>query len=621
MNNQVPALAPGGSPDPNQHIYSFLQYYAHLADPPGYAVLIEGPPGIGKTHLVKCFLDCTFGGRRKDVAYISLFGSKNIEQIDVALHAQERPFATAGKAEAEGQAANTFACQELERQALESKAPLLYVFDDLERCDIPINEMLGYINQLIEHGGCKVVLLGSEREMKQKEVYRALRGKVVGKTLQLQLAFHGALQWCASRLEGTEFRDFLLGQEAEIARLYDSSGINNLRVLQQTIWDFQRLYEAGSEEHRRSVPAMAALLRTFFPISFEFKEGRLVAENLLGGYSEEPWKEIRDRYIGVQLLDDLISADVLERLLARGQVPAEAIRARLDSSHYFAFRQAEPSWQTVWYFYERTDERFIAALADMEGRFAQRKYTLPGEILHVFALRLWLASEQLIPITGGQVKEQCVAYVDDLRASARLVPASSRSDMEDMRDSYGGLTYYRNDTQHFQELARYLSKQRTVVLKAYLREQAKGLLCVLKDNYVQFASRVGNPQGEEGENFYSLPVLAAMAPASFVGILSNLAPHQQRYVLRALADRYAQRDVAWDLPDEIDWLRSVKRLMEDATGRPTLAQKRRNKFAEWHIVPILKDFPAFGARASPVAAGPSQDKSHLVLVKQPPPPE
>ena len=39
---------------------------------------------------------------------------------------------------------------------------MVVCFDDLERCTIPINELFGYVNNLIEHCNCKVLILADE---------------------------------------------------------------------------------------------------------------------------------------------------------------------------------------------------------------------------------------------------------------------------------------------------------------------------------------------------------------------------------------------------------------------------------------------------------------------------
>src|SRR5215471_18573727 len=72
------------SEDPNIHIKQYLSYYFSLSHAPHYAVMINGPWGIGKTYLLKKLLREHFTDSEKFV-YISLFGLTSIEEIDAAL--------------------------------------------------------------------------------------------------------------------------------------------------------------------------------------------------------------------------------------------------------------------------------------------------------------------------------------------------------------------------------------------------------------------------------------------------------------------------------------------------------------------------------------------------------
>ncbi|RGF80662.1 P-loop NTPase fold protein [Blautia sp. OF03-13] len=41
----------------------------------------------------------------------------------------------------------------------------IFVFDDLERCECPINELFGFLNELIEHENTKVIIIANEKEV------------------------------------------------------------------------------------------------------------------------------------------------------------------------------------------------------------------------------------------------------------------------------------------------------------------------------------------------------------------------------------------------------------------------------------------------------------------------
>jgi len=44
----------------NKHVWDYLEYYLRLGHAPGFAVLVSGPWGVGKTYLMKAFLKKEF---------------------------------------------------------------------------------------------------------------------------------------------------------------------------------------------------------------------------------------------------------------------------------------------------------------------------------------------------------------------------------------------------------------------------------------------------------------------------------------------------------------------------------------------------------------------------------
>jgi GTPase SAR1 family protein len=69
----------------NKHGWDYLTYYLGLKHAPGFAVLVSGPWGVGKTYLLKAFLKEEFGEETANYVYVSLYGLSSIEEIDDAL--------------------------------------------------------------------------------------------------------------------------------------------------------------------------------------------------------------------------------------------------------------------------------------------------------------------------------------------------------------------------------------------------------------------------------------------------------------------------------------------------------------------------------------------------------
>lgn len=168
-----------------------------------YAILIDGDWGCGKTYFVKEYLidkienheknkekeDKSYKCRR--VVYISLYGVKSADDVTKQIF-MESYLAKTGKAKNvlkkgtevagkllpvafdvmtsfTGVKADNDKVLGVINDFLTIKNSIL-IFDDLERCDCPVNEMLGYINGFVEHEELKVILVANQKEI-GKESY------------------------------------------------------------------------------------------------------------------------------------------------------------------------------------------------------------------------------------------------------------------------------------------------------------------------------------------------------------------------------------------------------------------------------------------------------------------
>ena len=151
-----------------------------------YAFLINGKWGTGKTYFVKETLIPHIKNSHRDVNYISLYGIKSTDEISQMLCVQaikdKAPEKVRKSLESKGGQIGTKIATAALRLGLnlvgagetgiESIAELIpnyhnnvIIFDDLERCSCPINEVLGYINDFVEHSDAAVILVANEDEI------------------------------------------------------------------------------------------------------------------------------------------------------------------------------------------------------------------------------------------------------------------------------------------------------------------------------------------------------------------------------------------------------------------------------------------------------------------------
>lgn len=158
-----------------------------------YAILINGAWGSGKTFLYEHYLVDAISAieagkdKGKTNIYISLYGISSVEALSKQLLTNYLLYSTTkGKEIAQkgiksiagilgvvsqafsfsiGSVSADFSKVIQGISGLAEVKNMVICFDDLERCTIPINEFFGYVNNLIEHCNCKVLILADERNI------------------------------------------------------------------------------------------------------------------------------------------------------------------------------------------------------------------------------------------------------------------------------------------------------------------------------------------------------------------------------------------------------------------------------------------------------------------------
>ncbi|MCM1159280.1 MAG: KAP family NTPase [Clostridium sp.] len=199
-----------------------------------YAILIDGEWGCGKTYFVKHILldkikEFEQNSSKRTAKYISLYGCKTIQDIQEAMvwvFAEEAKNFLAQRTtkhinpiiknipkyikqktpkNIEPAIENILSTSKRVLNKVREKflpdvnvfeftsdwflmKDFIFIFDDLERCDCPINELFGFINGLVEHENTKVILIANEKEISMKELN-------VQKELQYFLALNDKIEW------------------------------------------------------------------------------------------------------------------------------------------------------------------------------------------------------------------------------------------------------------------------------------------------------------------------------------------------------------------------------------------------------------------------------------------
>ncbi|MBL4691788.1 MAG: hypothetical protein JKY92_00465 [Magnetovibrio sp.] len=620
----------------NTHIEDFLKYYSDLSFAPQYAVLIKGKWGTGKTHLVdrffKTYIPKSSGSKPRELnhLYVSLYGLTSTQEIEDAFFTQLHPLLSSKGAHIAGKIFKGLLKASIKVDLdgdkktdanISAQAPVIalpdylkntnqlpIVFDDLERCSIPIKDILGYINAFVEHEDCKVIILADEDKILENggDDYIKIKEKLIGKTFEVRAEFEAAFNHFLEAINSTSIKKLYQSNMSEIQLIFDRSKARNLRTLQRTMWDFERFSKALTTVHKAHNQAMKDIYRVFFALSFELKKGRLPHERIIE-FSRLFWgkeitkdkvdklpftQEIKKRYPEVPFDQTILGYDVLANILGNSIIDKTKIHTSLDQHHYFTPPKKEASWRILWDATRRDQEHVSTALHKFEEQFTNREFIITGEIMHVIGIRLWLADIKAIPKSRAEVFQEVKTYIDDLFQDNKLETDNNEfASLNRNMGGYGGLCFREKQSDEYQELISYLCTRQDEALEDSYPEKAKILMQEMHDDTDLFFQRLCI-NNTVNQLYYEIPILSYIEPDDFVDQLLSLPQDQQLTVISVFKQRYEHTGFVEKLRDEIPWLNKVSVILRNKASKMDAIPKHAiENNIEWYIQPLLIRFP------------------------------
>ena len=342
-------------------IESILDYVR--SDYTDYAIMINGEWGSGKTYfwnnqVKKKINSLKLNGKRYTTIYMSLYGISNLEEISKKIFMETSQLMDRNLRkymEANGQntipeyaktgidMANFFGAaangNKINYAEFFSTDDKVLCFDDLERANVDVIDILGYINNFVEHDHIKTIIICNEKELstkikssnlemktfiatylldKQGELnkkdipmvekiqekiehvfdkaidYERIKEKLIGETFEYAPQFDYIINGILMRYEGNRDLIRFLRENTElIMNTFNKSGTRNLRILKHALNDFSKIFDEVNKfypntNHR----VMQTMLIFTIAVSFEIKAGKITKEKFKNIKDNEEYKSI-----------------------------------------------------------------------------------------------------------------------------------------------------------------------------------------------------------------------------------------------------------------------------------------------------------------------------------------
>lgn len=570
----------------NDHIRSFLKYYFDLPVPPHYAVMIKGPWGSGKTHLIKGVVETA----DMKSLYASLNGISSTKEIEAEFFRQLHPVLSNPKVKLLGKFVQSALKVNLNFDAygdtkhdggLQAGVPdmdltkyadsperLLLVFDDLERCHLPVSQVLGYINFFVEHSECKVIILADEDRISQKDSsqldssndYTKIREKVIGKTFEVELDTRAAIIKFSEAVSNIHAKKAVVENMDMIEAIFAASTFMNLRHLRQALLDYSRIVD-DIQIPTYNTGMLRELLGTLIMYSLETKSG-VLAPGDIGRLQEialfhamkkeegpSPAQVFENKYYKLGIMDSFIPESHWTDFFIKGAFPTRCVKEHALRSQYYAAPAERPLWLRLQEMYRSDDEPLKTAILQADEFHREAKFTSIAELLNVTGSLLALSSYEVYEVPERVVVENAKKCISALRAQGALTSQRRYRDYD--HDSSFGYLHISRETVEYGEVIDFLITNCAEAKVESYPTEARELIALLKSDTEEFI-RVLNLETDDGPGYLSTPILKYADLDTFAEHLRSLKASSLSKVCKAFKDRYKHSPS--ELIEEAPWL-------------------------------------------------------------------
>ena len=599
----------------NSHIETYLDYYCDLSHAPGFAVLLQGQWGSGKTWFINKYRE-KLKEKNQKCLYVSLYGMTSLSEIEDAFFQQLHPILSSKGMAITGKIIKGFLKGALKvdldndnrddgtvnfqipeinlPEYLKNTDKSILIFDDLERCKIDLSNTLGYINYFVEHQDLKVILVANEDELLKDLSYRVIKEKLIGKTFSVSLDFEGALENFITIVNQPDVRNFLSDNIKSIQDLYEKAEYENLRNLKQIVLDFERIFNELPEKAKRKPELLQDLLKLLMAFSIEIKRGVLLpkdisklqeeyvsglgrqvtshhsSSSIANNNNEEPTslQKMLYRYTflnphDLDLLDPFPNSLWWQIFFDKCIVDVKELEQSILNSRYFQDENT-PDWVRLWHFSDLSDDDFNSLINKVESDYSNRKYAEIGEIKHIFGLFLMFSNVGIYHKSKEEILKDSKLYIDHLKDNNQLASIDP-STIEDTLGVYGSLGFQGKEFDEFKELSSYIDEVQELAREESMPSAGQDLLANMQSDVRKFYRMIclysSHAEDMLVQEYHEVPILKYIEPITFIEKILSMNSKDQISVFRALRRRYKFDNINEILIEELEWLKSVQNLL------------------------------------------------------------
>ena len=342
-------------------VESILDYIR--SDYTDYAIMINGEWGSGKTyfwnHKIRNKIEnMTKNGKKLTTIYMSLYGISNLEEISKKIFIETTQLMDKNLKKYMDNNGQTFIPEyaktgldmanffgvtqngdKVDYENFFSTDDKVLCFDDLERANVDVIDILGYINNFVEHDHIKTIIICNEKELSTKlkssniemktfiatylldkedkllttdkpmvekiedtiedvfdkaNDYERIKEKLIGETFEYAPEFTYIINGLLIRYENNgDLIRFLRENTGLIVSTFIKSGTRNLRILKHALNDFKKVFDMVNKSYPNTNNRILQTMLIFtIAVSFEIKAGKVTKDKFVNINDNEEYKSL-----------------------------------------------------------------------------------------------------------------------------------------------------------------------------------------------------------------------------------------------------------------------------------------------------------------------------------------
>lgn len=415
------------------------------------AVLIDGEWGSGKTFFVKekLLMKMKEELAEKRIYYISLYGVSSSGQIMDEIYSSmveeiidknlgektgqivEKGITFTSKLITAGMKYFNVDTKELPKLSdVKELKDVIIIFDDVERCELEINQTLGIINNLVEHNDIKVILIANQNEIgkinfsrglshkyqiaiddrieldekgRQKDskisytkeqlikraeqlfsediFYKKVKEKLIGLTIYYQPNLAEVYTAVVEKfIKEKKVKDYLISNKQKIVNIFEEKRHYNIRTLIFALIAFEKFYiiidAIAFEEHKYISRELDNVLNYTILSAIKIKSGKPAYSwkkiSSKSGIVYYDIKSAENRVYGYRFVDNyLLQCDLNKEYVEETILEIANMQKKLDDSRAF---ENSLQYSKLYFWWELEDDELEELISQICIELKQQKY-------------------------------------------------------------------------------------------------------------------------------------------------------------------------------------------------------------------------------------------------------